>query len=365
MDAAAPNRRWFYPTPGWLVLGSLVATGVLYLAERFRWLAFNQHKGWTVLIAVAGVVAVLSVMFVWCLAALIFRWRFQFSIRSLLVLAVAAALPLSWFADAMSKAKKQTKAVDAIRKGKGWVLYGWEFDANGPGLPNAVPHGPARLRSVLGDDFFNDVVHANLTNAHVTDSDVEQIAKLSELQMLNLDDNPITDESLRYVKGLRRLQTLSLHHTNITDGGLKQIAGLTTLEILILDETAVTDIGLEPIEGFARLRDLWLADTKITDSGLKHLQGLNRLEGLTLTGTQITDAGLIHLQGLNRLQELKLTGTKITDAGLVYLKPLSKLKSLYLIGTPVTKTAADTLRQSLPTCQILGEGWFLPPRKQQ
>ena len=58
-------------------------TGVLFLSERFQWFGFNSHKGWTVLIAVAGVGVVLAFMLLWWLAALVFRWQFQFSIRSL------------------------------------------------------------------------------------------------------------------------------------------------------------------------------------------------------------------------------------------------------------------------------------------
>ena len=37
MDAPE-KRRWYCPTPGWLVLGSLAVTGLLFLSERWRWL---------------------------------------------------------------------------------------------------------------------------------------------------------------------------------------------------------------------------------------------------------------------------------------------------------------------------------------
>ena len=88
MDAPE-KRRWYCPTPGWLVLGSLAVTGLLFVSERGRWFPFNEHKGWTVLLAVAAVGVVLVVMLLWLLVALIFRWRFQFGIRTLLVLVVA------------------------------------------------------------------------------------------------------------------------------------------------------------------------------------------------------------------------------------------------------------------------------------
>ncbi len=67
------RRRWFLPTPGRLLLVLLAAEGVLWLSERFRWFAFNQHKGYTVLIAVASVGGFLLLMFFgsflpWCFA---------------------------------------------------------------------------------------------------------------------------------------------------------------------------------------------------------------------------------------------------------------------------------------------------------
>src|SRR6516225_4051724 len=93
MDALTPKRRWFYPQPAWLIVLSLATTGFLFLSERGKWFAFNQHKGWTVLNAVASVAVVLAVVLLWWLAALVFRGRFQFSIRAMLVLVIAVALP--------------------------------------------------------------------------------------------------------------------------------------------------------------------------------------------------------------------------------------------------------------------------------
>ena len=38
MIDSIPQRRCFYPTPAWLVLGLLVVEGLLWLSERFQWL---------------------------------------------------------------------------------------------------------------------------------------------------------------------------------------------------------------------------------------------------------------------------------------------------------------------------------------
>jgi hypothetical protein len=92
-SAAGAHSGWFCPTPAWLVLGSLAMTGLLFLSERYRWFWFNEQKGWTVLIAVAEVGVVMLAMPFWFVIALLFRRRFQFSIRSLLLLVVALLSP--------------------------------------------------------------------------------------------------------------------------------------------------------------------------------------------------------------------------------------------------------------------------------
>lgn len=73
METPETNRPWFLPTPAWLVYGSIIVTGVLFLSERFRWFPFNAHKGWTVLIAVAGVGVVMLAMLVRLAVALLLR----------------------------------------------------------------------------------------------------------------------------------------------------------------------------------------------------------------------------------------------------------------------------------------------------
>jgi hypothetical protein len=202
--------------------------GFLLLSERFRWFAFNEHKGWTVLIAVSNVGAAMLLMFLWFLAALIFRRRFQFSLRSLLVLTVAVAIPCSWLAVEMKKAKEQAEAVQAIESEGGGVYYD---------ILGGEPPEPARLRGLLGDNFFRNVF---------------------AVQFL----------------GVR-----------VAGAGLRHIGELTHLRVLDLREAQVTDAGLERLERLTRLKWLLLSDNRITDAGLKHLQGLAQLRGLWLDGT--------------------------------------------------------------------------------
>ena len=97
MTTSTPNQRWYHLTPTVFLVGLLVVQVFLLLSERYQWFAFNEHKGWTVLIAVGVVCVAIAVMSLWGLVYLCLRRRFQFSFRSLLVFLVALSVPLGWF----------------------------------------------------------------------------------------------------------------------------------------------------------------------------------------------------------------------------------------------------------------------------
>ena len=100
MDAPT-QTRWFHLTPGRFVIGLLAVEGLLWLSDRFGWLGW--HKGYAVLTGVASVGVAMVLMLVWFAVAVVFRRRFQFSMRSLLVLVVVVAVPCSWLAVEMRR----------------------------------------------------------------------------------------------------------------------------------------------------------------------------------------------------------------------------------------------------------------------
>ena len=108
MTEATPKLRWYRLTPDRVVPLLLVVESLLWLSNWLGWPAW--HKGYAVLVAVAGVGVVMLAMLLWFVVALVFRLRFQFSVRCLLAVVVAVALPFSWLAVEMKKAKKQSQA---------------------------------------------------------------------------------------------------------------------------------------------------------------------------------------------------------------------------------------------------------------
>jgi hypothetical protein len=153
------QARWYHPTPDRLVLLLLVVEGLLVAAQWQEWLA----KGWPVLIVVATVGGTMLLMVVWFLVAVIFRLRFQFTVRSLLLQALVVAILCSWMKVEMERARKQEAAVEAIGK-LGWqVMCDYQLDASsyvkldasGNLMPPASPPDPTWLRPLLGDSSFS------------------------------------------------------------------------------------------------------------------------------------------------------------------------------------------------------------------
>jgi len=249
MPESRPKRRWYHITPDRLIVGLLAFEFLLLLSEWFQWFAFNEKKGYTVLIAVAAVCLVVVVMFVWLVVSLLFRWRFQFSLRSLVVLVVAVAVPLGWFGVKLREAERQRKAVEAIRAAYGKVLWDYEVDEHGFDSGKQEPPAPAWLRKVVGDDFFADVLFVAFH-----------------------DPTKVGDVVLDHVEGLSRVKALDLSGTQLTDAEVQQLKGLTELEQLFLDDTHVTDVAVKHLKGLRRLEQLNLVNTQVTNKGINELR---------------------------------------------------------------------------------------------
>ena len=233
MTDPTPNRR-FSPTPSWLVLGLLVVEGLLWLSERYTWFWFNEKKGWTVLIGVAVVGGAMLVMLLWFLTSLLFRWRFQFSIRSLLVLTVAVAIPCSWMAAEMKAAKRQKEAVAVIVKVEGTTYYDYEVDSSGTFTRAPKPSQPEWLGKLLGPDFFADVVGVKLAGLgfKTTDSTLDHLKALGQLRALIVFGGEFTDAGLENLKGLKQLQGLFLFGGSFTDAGLSTSQGVPQTHVI-------------------------------------------------------------------------------------------------------------------------------------
>ena len=271
---AVAMLRAFRVTPGRLLAALLATEGLLFLGDWCRCSPFNEHKGYAVLIALASVGVFLLVMFAWFLASLFFRWRFQFSIRLLLVLMLAVALPCSWLSVEIRNAERQRVAAEEVRKHGGWgpgdssagdvtpgglVMYDCAYDPTGRflGDRSPIPPGPAWLRRMLGEQFFTHVIAASVS----TDEGLEHLQAFPRLKSLELF-NEIGGPSLEKLATLPTLQELHLKDAGVTDATFEHLRRVTQLQELDIERRGnfaganVTDRGLAYLSSFAQTRTI-------------------------------------------------------------------------------------------------------------
>ncbi len=311
MADALPKRGWFRLAPHHCLATLLAVEGLLWLSNRLGWPPW--HKGYAVLTAVAAVAAMMVLMLLWFVAAVLFRWRFQFSTRSLLGLTVAVALAFGWLSWEMEKAKEQREAVEAIGETRLRIVYDYQCDTRGFWIANWS--GPTWLHNWFGDDFLSDVVGVEpksggtgsalggffpIAGCKATDQDLLHVRTFPRLRNLDLAGSSITDSGMVYVGELRELQGLSLWCTNVGDNGIAHLRALGNLRVL----------------GISR--------TKVTNSGLVHLKNLPNLESISIGETAVDDNGLLSLAECRRLKEVDLMGpespNQFTPAGVARFK---------------------------------------------
>ncbi len=122
----------------------------------------------------------------------------------------------------------------------------------------------------------------------------------------NLSEKPITDQQLADTAKVSNVIWLNLAGTKITNDALKHIAKMTGLQKLHLEKTQISDEGLAHLKELTNLEYLNIYDTQVTDAGLDHLAGLEKLRKLYVWKSQVTDAGINQLNA--KLPELQITG---------------------------------------------------------
>jgi hypothetical protein len=158
------------------------------------------------------------------------RW-FQFGLRSLLVLVLAAALAMA----AVHRARQQRTAVAALLQSNpgATIYYDFQLDDGRP-RAEAAPPGPQWFRRLFGVDFVATVTAITLDYA--TDADLERLEHLTGLRQLTLVRSvDLTDKGMSSVGRLGSLRVLSLDAIDrVTDKGLAHLEGLTNLQRLML-----------------------------------------------------------------------------------------------------------------------------------
>jgi hypothetical protein len=196
--------------------------------------------------------------------------------------------------------------------------------------------GAQVLEKWEGSDPYREVIYRG------GDAGMRYLARLPNLEVLDLSYSQITDDGMRWIAGVKGLRTLNLTGTRVGDAGLKHLAELSGLERLDLNNKDITGAGLASLRRLENLEYLRISAAAIDDESLENLAGLSKLAELGLLG--LNDAlsypdrargkfrgdGLKYLTKLKRLKDVDLTHTVLRDEAFEHLAKMPALRSLRL-----------------------------------
>jgi len=226
-----------------------------------------------------------------------------------------------------------------------------------------------KLGGKVQRDAGGRIIAVNLRGSWVADVDMLELARMPDLQRLDLSHTRITDEGMMNLKSAPKITELKLFYAEwITDQGMRAIKGWKHLKRLDVRGTRVSDGTLEIVSDLHTLEALDVSNTEVTDLGLENLITLDNLKELTLGKGHITMAGFAKVRTLPGLTHLDIGGAQTlrpdnpngrAAGGLIpeeTLKAFSELKDLRVLNVGFSQITADGLRMlsTLPHIERLG-----------
>ncbi len=134
--------------------------------------------------------------------------RFQFNLRTLLILATVCAALFALMARWSYNARQQRVAVEAIWATEGLVTY--DFEENHSGI-TSPPYWPKWLVDALGVDYFANVVEVELRSL---DIDLTVLRPLPKLRRVYLYGDHFSDDDRNRTQ--KTLPTCDVHRLRNT-----------------------------------------------------------------------------------------------------------------------------------------------------
>ena len=168
--------------------------------------------------------------------------------------------------------------------------------------------------------------------------DLEPLAQLPDLQMLDLSGSGISD--LSPLRNLTSLVELNLSNTKVQD--LTPLKYSDKLKKFKIHNTSVSDISV--LEKMTLLEDFDVSNTNVVD--FLALGNLSELKHLNLKGSKIVS--LTPLENLQNLLELNVAETTADN-----LAPLGKLTNLTVLNLDSTMFTDISILRSLENLKVL------------
>ncbi len=166
----------------------------------------------------------------------------------MLLLVVLAFVPIVlWLGIRLNQAKAQEQAVKVLRSRGHPVIYNWTYD---PHEVQRRSHADWRGigRRILGDDFFDAITYHSSASQELDESDLIYIAKLKDIEILDLSDTPISNSDILLLQPLESLRVLGLRECGISDEAVEALVSFRALRRLDIRETRVSKNGADQLK---------------------------------------------------------------------------------------------------------------------
>jgi serine/threonine protein kinase len=184
------------------------------------------------------------------------------------------------------------------------------------------------------------------------------ISEITELELLAIMDagERIGDREAAQLARLPKLADVRLSRCDLADEGLERLSLVPSMRHLGVGQTQISDAGLAKLKCVTTLESINLNGTKVTDAGLEHLVPFRSINGLVLSDYQATVSGLDSLKKLPKLTTLNIQSEsgELTDSGLALIGQMTGLRHLWINAAKVSSQAVESLRQTLPQCEVHG-----------
>jgi hypothetical protein len=148
-------------------------------------------------------------------------------------------------------------------------------------------------------DASGRITYVDLQESFISDRDLERVGRLAAIRHINISGNSeVTDTGLQRLSQLKDLEYLDIGFTSITDTGLTHLAKLTKLRSLLLNGLgeALTDKGLTTLRSLPQLEELRINSANVTDKSVATILGFKALKSLDISHTRITEEGVRNIR---------------------------------------------------------------------
>ena len=212
----------------------------------------------------------------------------------------------------------------------------------------------------VATDENGRVIELELDNNDLSGQIPRELARLSNLESLNLYTNQLTGTIPTELDNLTNLRDLDLGNNHLSGQIPKELGNLTYLTSLLLDENELVGAIPPKLGNLRELESLFLNDNQLTGHIPSELGNLINIEELWLNDNQFTGQIPSELGSLANLDTLLLGNNQLTGEIPPELGDLTELEELTLAGNNLTGCIPHTLRDvydndfhelALPFCE--------------